>query len=604
MKTWLTLIVISGVIIIAVVVTSTAGKEPDNASEKVLAWFKNESNAFAATAIDLKAAMSRISIKDSGSIKEAKKALKRSRLQYKHIAFFLEYFFPGQALICNGPPVAEAENNQEEFREPLGLQVLESLLYTDSPTLYRENMVQQADMLARTAASFAPLLNDFKTNNNELLKSLNLELIRIITLYITGYDAPQLKTGIEEAHESFSTIEIILGTCIKDHEQKDSLQYFLASGKQYLNLHADFDSFNRLFFITRYALPIERQLNKLINETAYRQNNVATVYTYSGDLFAPGALNKKAFPHTEDESDTMVANLGKQLFFETALSGNSSRSCGSCHSQGAFFTDRLPRNKTMDGSADLPRNTPGLLYSGYQYAQFWDGRAGSLEDQISDVLKSKSEMSSSVDTILKRLNNNPVYSAAFKKIWSKSPGVNFQHTAGALAAYIRTLAPFNSPFDHYMQGDRSVLSVAQQRGFNLFMGKAQCGSCHFAPLFNGLLPPDYKTTEFEVLGTPADDDLENPHPDSDQGRYAFLPFAMLKGAFKTPSVRNAATTAPYMHNGRFSTLEKVINFYDKGGGTGLGLSVPQQTLSGNPLHLDKQEKADIVAFIESLTDQK
>ena len=190
-----------------------------------------------------------------------------------------------------------------------------------------------------------------------------------------------------------------------------------------------------------------------------------------------------------------------------------------------------------------------------------------------------------------------------KRSGLKNPEVNFQHTAGALAAYIRTLNPFKSSFDHYMQGDKTALTAAQQRGFNLFMGKAQCGTCHFAPLFNGLLPPNYNTTEYEVLGTPADDNLENPHADSDQGRYAFMPFATFKGAFKTPTVRNAAMTAPYMHNGKFSSLEKVLDFYDKGGGVGLGLNVPDQTLSSSPLHLSAQEKKDIIAFIESLTDK-
>ena len=342
-------------------------------------------------------------------------------MQYKHIAFFLEYFFPDEALICNGPPVPEAENTPEEFKEPLGLQVIESLLFTEDPSQYREDMAKQAGMLARTAASFSPLLNDFKVEEKELLKSVNLELIRIITLYITGYDAPQLMTGIEEAHESLSAIEKIVVLLVKRDEQKDSIGYYLATGKQYLQMHPDFNSFDRLFFITRYALPIERQLNKLINETAYGQNKIAPLNSHSIDLFAPGALDKKAFPHTEDEADTMVTNLGKKLFFEPALSGNSTRSCGSCHSPEAFFTDKLPRNKTMDGTADLPRNTPSLLYSGYQYAQFWDGRVKSLEEQIGNVLKNKSEMNSSLDTIIKRLNNNPGYLAAFKKIWPKTP---------------------------------------------------------------------------------------------------------------------------------------------------------------------------------------
>ena len=121
--------------------------------------------------------------------------------------------------------------------------------------------------------------------------------------------------------------------------------------------------------------------------------------------------------------------------------------------------------------------------------------------------------------------------------------------------------------------------------------------------FDQSAPSTNNTTEYEVLGTPADDNMENPHADSDQGRYAFMPFATFKGAFKTPTVRNAAMTAPYMHNGKFSSLEKVLDFYDKGGGAGLGLNVPEQTLSSSPLHVREQEKKDIIAFIESLTDK-
>jgi cytochrome c peroxidase len=602
MKIYLILLAIFGAIVIGVIIM-LPGKRSESASEKSVAWFKNESKAFAVTATDLKEALRHLSAKDTSSVIHAKQVLKKCRVQYKRIAFFLEYFFPEEAIICNGPPVQEAEDTQEEFREPVGLQVMESLLYAENPAAYQHKLIQQADMLARTASSFSPLLNDFKVDNNELLESLNLELIRIITLYITGYDAPELKSGIEEAHESLSTIETILSPYINQHKQNDSLEYYLATGKQYLKTHLDFNSFNRLFFITSYALPIERGLNRLVSETGYSQKTFAALNIHSKDLFAPEALDKKAFPHTEDETDSLVANLGKQLFFETALSGNSSRSCNSCHSPESFFTDKLARNKTMDGTADLPRNTPGLFYAGYQYAQFWDGRVKTLEDQINTVLKSKTEMNSSTDTIIKRLNHNPVYLTAFKKIWSKSPEVNFQHAAGALAAYIRTLSPFKSPFDHYMQGDKSALSVAQQRGFNLFMGKAKCGTCHFAPLFNGLLPPNYNTTEYEVLGTPTDDNLEHAHSDTDLGRYTFKSLSLFKGAFKTPTVRNAAMTAPYMHNGKFSSLEKVIDFYDKGGGIGLGLKVPEQTLSSSPLHLSEQEKKDIIAFIESLTDK-
>ncbi len=134
------------------------------------------------------------------------------------------------------------------------------------------------------------------------------------------------------------------------------------------------------------------------------------------------------------------------------------------------------------------------------------------------------------------------------------------------------------------------------------MGKAQCGTCHFAPVFNGLIPPLYKRTELEVLGVTRNVDFTKPQLDTDSGRFASFPIIFYMGAFKTPTVRNVAKTAPYMHNGAFPTLEKVLDFYNKGGGEGLGLNVPTQTLSPKPLKLDSNEVRNIIEFLNSLTD--
>ena len=184
---------------------------------------------------------------------------------------------------------------------------------------------------------------------------------------------------------------------------------------------------------------------------------------------------------------------------------------------------------------------------------------------------------------------------------STQPGI--ASIAKAIAAYIRTLHPQNSPFDKYIQGGPdSLLTTSQVRGANLFMGKAQCATCHFMPLFNGLIPPDYTVTEFEVLGTTRTDRLDEPQLSKDQGRYNVYPLPFFKGAFKTPTVRNTAVTAPYMHNGAFHSLEKVLEFYNKGGGQGLGLSMPSQTLSSHALGLTKKEMQDIIRFLHALTD--
>ncbi|HEY4154977.1 MAG TPA: cytochrome c peroxidase [Puia sp.] len=578
-------------------------KESGPGSAEGLNWFKREFNIFTGKAITLKELLEQLRPNDSASTKKAIEALKDCRLQYKRFAFFLEYFFPDEAFIFNGPPVQEIDPFQDEVIDPAGLQLIESLLYEGNAYRNREELVKQADLLVRSSEIFPLSLNDFKTQGPEVLTSIHLELVRIMTLYITGYDAPRIKTGIVEAHESLSAIDSALAIYTENDPHRDSIRYYMGAGEKYLDAHPDFDSFDRLAFITRYAQPLEKYLNQLIRKSAPDPNSFTALNPRADNLFTAAALDKNAFPHSENEKDTAIAGLGKRLFFESFLSGGRSRSCASCHSPAAYFTDGMPRNRSLDGKSDLPRNTPSLFYAGYQYNQFWDGRVGSLDEQINAVLNNKSEMNSSADTITKRLERVPGYVTAFKKIWPTDSAIGFNRVAGALAAYIRNLAPFRSAFDRYMQGDRSALSLNQQKGFNLFMGKAQCGTCHFAPLFNGLLPPQYKTTEFEILGTPADDHLEKAKADSDQGLFTLFPDPHNKGAFKTPTVRNAAVTPPYMHNGGFSTLEKVIDFYDKGGGAGLGLNVPEQTLSSIPLHLSDQEKTDLVAFIQSLTDK-
>jgi cytochrome c peroxidase len=174
-----------------------------------------------------------------------------------------------------------------------------------------------------------------------------------------------------------------------------------------------------------------------------------------------------------------------------------------------------------------------------------------------------------------------------------------------MAAYVQSLRGLNSPVDRYLRGETDTLSPAVKRGFNLFMGKAACGTCHFAPVFNGTVPPLYNDSESEVLGVP-----ENPYAaklvlDKDPGRGAAKlkeGAEFYKHSFKTPTLRNIALTAPYMHNGAYRTLNDVMDFYNKGGGRGFGLDVPHQTLSDEPLHLTKGEINDIITFMQALTD--
>jgi cytochrome c peroxidase len=155
-----------------------------------------------------------------------------------------------------------------------------------------------------------------------------------------------------------------------------------------------------------------------------------------------------------------------------------------------------------------------------------------------------------------------------------------------------------------MQGDTSALQKQQQQGFNLFAGKAKCATCHFIPLFNGNIPPWLTKSESEVIGVPEKPVWVNAKIDPDSGRFVINKLEPLLYAFKTPTVRNVANTGPYMHNGVYKTLDEVVEFYHRGGGVGIGISLPNQSLPFDSLILSSAEKQALVAFMQSLTDEK
>jgi len=553
-----------------------------------------EAPIFAVHCTALQTAIRTMDIHDSRSIATVRRKLAECRTSYKRIESFLEYFFPGPSRIYNTPPKYEPEEPDMEYQSPVGLQVIESLLYDNGP-LQKKELLQQADAVTSSAADLPSLLYDFQATDQQLLESLRMELIRIMSLEITGYDAPSLKSGLAESREALQSMSIQLQPyLIPGESRSDSLVYFLNKAIGQLRNHPGFDAFDRLAFLTGSALPLQHQLSVLIRERQLELNTNGVLNYEADNLFSPNALIPDNFPRGDasrasaattsqnamaGSPNPALITAGRILFSDKTLSGNGQRSCATCHNPEKAFTDQLPANKTFDGHGSLKRNTPTLLYSGLQYRQFWDGRVNTLEEQVRAVLHDSLEMNGAVRSEQETAR-----------------------IATAIAAYVRSLHPMNSPFDHYMQGDTQALNAREIKGANLFMGKAQCATCHFIPLFNGLIPPNYKLTEFEIVGTPRTDQFDRPHLSTDQGRYALFPFDFFKGAFKTPTVRNVANTYPYMHNGAFRSLEKVLEFYNKGGGAGLGLKVPEQTLPSNPLHLTNQEMQDIILFMRALTD--
>jgi cytochrome c peroxidase len=230
-----------------------------------------------------------------------------------------------------------------------------------------------------------------------------------------------------------------------------------------------------------------------------------------------------------------------------------------------------------------------------------DGKHFTLQNQAKDVMTNPDEMASDENELLNKVLSCKEYKHRFNKLLKETPQektITINHITSALTFYYGKLSQHYSPFDKAMnkQTDVNKNVIA---GFNLFMSKAQCATCHFVPQFNGVKPP-YIGSEFEVIGTPTDTIFSQLS--IDKGRYKINPADETQNAFRTTTIRNASKTKPYMHNGVFPDLMSVISFYNNGGGKGRGLNVENQTLSDDKLNLSDLEILQLIAFIESLTE--
>lgn len=274
--------------------------------------------------------------------------------------------------------------------------------------------------------------------------------------------------------------------------------------------------------------------------------------------------------------------LGKQLYFDGRLSKNNQVSCAFCHIPGAGFADPRQTSIGVDGKVG-GRQAPTVLNTAFNPIQFWDGRAGSLEEQAIGPIQNPIEMAETHENVVRKLGKIKGYREQFRTVFGTD--VNLQGIAEAIAAYERTVLSTNSAFDRHAMGDRRAMDEAAVRGLALFRGKARCILCH-----NG---PNFTDNQFHNLGVPQVGPLAE-----DLGRYNVTKREGDKGAFKTPTLRSIALTAPYMHDGAFKTLEEVVDFLNKGGGPNPNLSPLVK-----PLGLTDQEKADLIAFLNALTGE-
>ena len=287
------------------------------------------------------------------------------------------------------------------------------------------------------------------------------------------------------------------------------------------------------------------------------------------------------------EEPISIESLGEKLFFDPILSSDYTVSCASCHKPGIAFADTSVVSTGVHGRTGL-RNTPSVMNLRFSKTFFWDGRAGSLEEQVLGPIANPKEMNLPPDRAVARLKSNNKYRELFKTVFREGP--NKINLAQAIAAFERTLETSDSPFDDWkVTENEQAISEEAKTGYAIFNSKGNCSQCHFGA--------DFTNSDFRNIG------LFNGRNLNDSGRIVITGEKETLGKFKIPGLRNIALTAPYMHNGMFQTLSEVIEYYNDPDKI-VPDSKNRDSLLSKPLGLNAEEKKDLEIFLLSLTDKK
>ncbi len=552
-------------------------------------------------------------------IASIKQAIIETRNNLKGVDFWLRYLEPLSYKKINGPLPIEWETEVfEKFEKPYrreGAGYTLALQHLDEDHVNKDyllDLLQQS--LQATKTFYADSITTLLSSYHHFYLCNRLFLLNLATIYTSGFDCPQPSRVIPELNMMLLQVERIYQLYNESYPKVALHTAYLQLYKQALQFAesqpTDYTLFDHFTFIRDYVNPLFALNQQMIvkyqvaskSMVDYSLNKQASSI-FSKDLYR-GQNPKGVFLRVTDEKDLAeIDRLGKLLFFDPILSGNNQRSCASCHNPNSFFTDTVsPTALEFNHNGFLARNTPSLLNAQYNHLIMADGKHISLQDQTIGVITNNAEMGNTEKELVTKVMSCKEYNKLLTYLLKYTPQekeINATHIASAITYYYSKFSKYTAPFDEAMNKKQELSSNAVL-GFNLFMGKAQCGTCHFAPQFNGVKPP-YVGSEFEVLGVP--EDTNYSLISNDKGRYNINPANETLNAFRTGTIRNSAATKPYMHNGVFKSLSEVIDFYNAGGGAGRGLNVPNQTLSSDSLHLTSIEKQYLLDFIASLNEQ-
>ena len=299
------------------------------------------------------------------------------------------------------------------------------------------------------------------------------------------------------------------------------------------------------------------------------------------ELQIPEGFPDMPIPKDNPMTEAGVA-LGKKLFFDPILSIDSTVSCASCHAPSAGFSDLEQFSEGVAGKTN--RNSMPIINAGWMKTLFWDGRASSLEDQARHPVENEVEMGETWKNVVQKLQRHPEYPLLFSEAFGTTK-INTKLATMAIAQYERTLISADSKYDRYRAG-LATFTELEKRGFNLFFSEqADCFHCHGTKLFTD--------NRYHNNG------LEDYYHDIGLAEITERPYDT--GKFKTPTLRNIAATAPYMHDGRFNTLEEVVDFYNEG--TMAPETIDPLIGPNRRLNLTPEDKAALIAFLKTLTDE-
>ncbi len=547
-----------------------------------------------------------------------KQEISKARVSLKSVDFWLRYIDPIAYKQVNGPLPVEWETEVfEKFEQPYrregaGLTLAE--LYLDEENPDKDSLIKLMQSSVSAIAIFkADSITSQLQNHHHFYLANRLYLLNLAAIYTTGFECPDTTKIVPELRTMLADVQHIYQNFNENFSStklSDEYLSLYSSMTAFVNKQPDsYSTFDHFTFIRDYVNPLFSLNQQFIGShkvytksyVDYSLNNNSKSI-FDKDLYF-GQNAKGVFLRVTDQrAIEEIEKVGKLLFYDPLLSANNQRSCNSCHKDNAYFTDTaLSTALHFDGKSSLPRNTPSLINASYNHLLMMDGKHFTLQNQTKDVMTNPAEMGSNEAELLRKILDCQEYKKTFKSLLKYTPQekeITLEHIASAITMYYSKFSKFSAPFDDAMNKKQEI-NPGVKAGFNVFMSKAQCGTCHFMPQFNGVKPP-YIGSEFEVLGVPADTGFNKLS--SDKGRYQVNPEKEMLQAFRTGTLRNSEKTKPYMHNGVFTSLEQVIDFYDAGGGAGKGLKLDNQTLSADSLHLTAVEKSNLILFIRSLNE--